>query len=59
MSPGKGRAGFTALPSGEPPALVAARKSRQHKNRRIVKVVDWSGWDRLTLVPRLGGSCWQ
>lgn len=35
---GKGRAGFTALPSGEPPALVAARKSRQHKNRRIVKI---------------------
>jgi len=34
----KDRAGFQPLPSCEPPALVAARKSRKHKNRLIVKI---------------------
>jgi hypothetical protein len=37
-SPGKGHAGFEPLQSGEPPALAATRKSRQHKNRVLVKV---------------------
>lgn len=35
---GKGRAGFEPLPSSEPPALAAARKSREHKNRVVCKI---------------------
>merc|ERR1712013_845460 len=35
---GKGRGGFEPLPSGEPPALIAARKSREQKNAIIVKI---------------------
>jgi len=35
---GKSKAGFEPLPSSEPPALAAARKSRQHKNRVLLKI---------------------
>jgi len=35
---GKARAGFEPLPSSEPPVLVAARKSRQQKNRVVIKI---------------------
>merc|ERR1711953_605102 len=35
---GKGRGGFEPLPSGEPPALIAARKSREQKNAIVVKI---------------------
>jgi len=35
---GKGRAGFEPLPSSEPPALAAARKSRHHKNKVVCKI---------------------
>ena len=38
LSAGKGRGGFEPLPSGEPPALIAARKSREQKNAIIVKI---------------------
>ena len=35
---GKGRGGFEPLPSAEPPALIAARKSRDQKNKIIIKI---------------------
>jgi len=36
---GKDRSGFQPLPSDiEPPALVAARKSRAEKNRKLLKI---------------------
>ena len=38
MFTGKGRGGFEPLPSAEPPALIAARKSREQKNKIIIKI---------------------
>jgi len=38
LSEGKGRGGFEPLPSAEPPALIAARKSREQKNKIIIKI---------------------
>ena len=35
---GKGRGGFEPLPSAEPPALAAARKSREQKNKIVIKI---------------------
>ena len=35
---GKGRGGFEPLPSAEPPALAAARKSREQKNKIAIKI---------------------
>ena len=35
---GRGRGDFEPLPSSEPPALIAARKSREQKNIIIIKI---------------------